>query len=47
VTRQAALQRLLAEAVEPEELDVVARRAVEDEVGEDLADDRAEFESVA
>ncbi len=34
---------LLFESVEPEEPDVVSRRAVDREVGEDLADDRAEL----
>ncbi len=36
----------IPEAVEPEEPDVVARLAVEREVGEDLADDGAELVAV-
>ena len=36
-----------SEAVEAKELDVVARLAVEREVGEDLADDGAELVAVA
>ena len=38
---------LVGEAVEAEEADVVARSAVGRQVGEDLADDRAELEAVA